>query len=324
MPGRVSAASAIAGASVSMTIGASGSEASTGSNAAGAATTSVILPIPGYGSSCRVPSCPVHGRDHPRLRVPDVRRCGASASCSVPHSRPAGAYRARSSVVTVRVDNLFNLHGRVAYLRVARVRWRRALHPPYARVVVMEGDVLSAGCEGPVFPGGQMAVAQGSTHARRGARGTASLRASRRVFGRGSLDAPFVRNAYSLVGSTLATSGFGVLFWIVAAHLFTKEEVGRDTALISTMLFLSSISQLNLTNGFNRFVPVAGVRTRRLVVTGYLADDVDRMRRVERVRARHQSVGTAALAAPRPLDRTRCGSCSAPSCGRCSRSRTRC
>ncbi len=88
---------------------------------------------------------------------------------------------------------------------------------------------------------------------------------------RGSLDAPFVRNAYSLVGSTLATSGFGVIFWIVAAHLFTKEEVGRDTALIATMLFLSSISQLNLTNGFNRFVPVAGVRTRRLVVTGYLA-----------------------------------------------------
>ncbi len=85
------------------------------------------------------------------------------------------------------------------------------------------------------------------------------------------LDAPFVRNAYSLVGSTLATSGFGVIFWFVAAHMFTENEFGRDAALISTMLFLSSISQLNLTNGFNRFVPVAGNRTRRLVVTGYVA-----------------------------------------------------
>jgi len=83
------------------------------------------------------------------------------------------------------------------------------------------------------------------------------------------LDVPFVRNAYSLVGSTLATSGFGVLFWFVAARMFSTEDFGRDAALISTMLFLSSISQLNLTNGFNRFVPVAGNRTRRFVLTGY-------------------------------------------------------
>ncbi len=83
------------------------------------------------------------------------------------------------------------------------------------------------------------------------------------------LDVPFVRNAYSLVGSTLATSGFGVLFWFVAARMFSTADFGRDAALISTMLFLSSISQLNLTNGFNRFVPVAGNRTRRFVLTGY-------------------------------------------------------
>jgi O-antigen/teichoic acid export membrane protein len=88
---------------------------------------------------------------------------------------------------------------------------------------------------------------------------------------RRNLDAPFVRNAYSLVGSTLATSLLGVAFWIAAARLFSKEDVGRDAALISTMLFLSSISQLNLTNGFNRFVPTAGIGTRRLVLVGYLA-----------------------------------------------------
>lgn len=99
---------------------------------------------------------------------------------------------------------------------------------------------------------------------------SASVR--RRVAGlRVHLDVPFVRNAYSLVGSTLATSGFGVVFWFVAARMYSTEEFGRDAALISTMLFLSSISQLNLTNGFNRFVPVAGNRTGRLVITGYLA-----------------------------------------------------
>ncbi len=139
--------------------------------------------------------------------------------------------------------------------------------------------------------------------ARRGARERVRASVRRRVASlRGHLDAPFVRNAYSLVGSTLATSGFGVIFWIVAAHLFTKEEVGRDTALISTMLFLSSISQLNLTNGFNRFVPVAGVPHPPVRPHRLPRDDVDRVRRVDRVRARHQPVGAAALAAPRPLD----------------------
>jgi O-antigen/teichoic acid export membrane protein len=88
---------------------------------------------------------------------------------------------------------------------------------------------------------------------------------------RRNLDAPFIRNAYSLVGSTLGGSALGVLFWIAAAWIFSKEDVGRNTALISTMLFLSSISQLNLTNGFNRFVPTAGSGTRRLVLVGYLA-----------------------------------------------------
>jgi O-antigen/teichoic acid export membrane protein len=101
---------------------------------------------------------------------------------------------------------------------------------------------------------------------------TAAASARRRVGRlRGHLDAPFVRNAYSLVGSTLATSGFGVVFWFVAARAYSTGDFGRSAALISTMLFLSSISQLNLTNGFNRFVPVTGTRTRRFVLTGYLA-----------------------------------------------------
>src|SRR5262245_15620860 len=86
---------------------------------------------------------------------------------------------------------------------------------------------------------------------------------------RAALSVPFVRNAYSLVGSTLATSALGFAFWTVAARMFSAADVGRDAALISIMLFLSSMSQLNLANGFNRFVPTAGDRTRRLVLLGY-------------------------------------------------------
>jgi O-antigen/teichoic acid export membrane protein len=86
-----------------------------------------------------------------------------------------------------------------------------------------------------------------------------------------ALDVPFVRNAYSLVGSVGATSGLGFVFWVVTARLYPVGDVGRASTLVATMLFLSSLSQLNLTNGFNRFVPTAGHRTRSLVTTGYLA-----------------------------------------------------
>jgi O-antigen/teichoic acid export membrane protein/Ser/Thr protein kinase RdoA (MazF antagonist) len=92
---------------------------------------------------------------------------------------------------------------------------------------------------------------------------------SRVAYARAFFDAPLVRNAYSLVGSTLATSLLGVAFWVIAARRFTAVEVGVDSALISTMTFLANVAQLNLTNGFNRFVPTAGHRTHRLVVVGY-------------------------------------------------------
>jgi O-antigen/teichoic acid export membrane protein len=95
-----------------------------------------------------------------------------------------------------------------------------------------------------------------------------------RARARRQLAVPFVRNAYSLVGSHLASAAFGVVFWFVATQRYSTANVGRNSALISTMLVLSSLAQLNLTNGFNRFVPTAGAATRRLVIVGYAAATV--------------------------------------------------
>ncbi len=90
------------------------------------------------------------------------------------------------------------------------------------------------------------------------------VRAARKLFA-----TPLVRNAYSLVGSTLATSLLGVAFWIIAARRFSAASVGINSALVSSTAFLSNVASLNLANGFNRFVPTAGRRTRRLVLVGY-------------------------------------------------------
>jgi O-antigen/teichoic acid export membrane protein len=83
------------------------------------------------------------------------------------------------------------------------------------------------------------------------------------------LQIPLVRNAYSLVASTMANSALGVVFWIVAARILSPGTVGTDASLIAAMTFVSVLAQLNLGNGFNRFVPTAGRTTRRLVRTGY-------------------------------------------------------
>lgn len=76
-----------------------------------------------------------------------------------------------------------------------------------------------------------------------------------------------------LVGSAVAAV-LGAVFWIVAARLFSAEEVGRDAALIAAMVELSTICQLNLDNGLVRFLPSIRAGTRRVLAAAYAANTV--------------------------------------------------
>lgn len=60
-------------------------------------------------------------------------------------------------------------------------------------------------------------------------------------------------------------------FWLAAARLFDSDEVGRDTVLISVMIELSTLCQLNLNNGIVRFLPDFGAGSERAVATAYKA-----------------------------------------------------
>lgn len=81
---------------------------------------------------------------------------------------------------------------------------------------------------------------------------------------------PLYGNGYALVSSSVVTCALGAAYWILAARLYTAEAVGLNSALISTMMLLAGISQLNLMSALNRFIPVAGGATRRLLVLSYL------------------------------------------------------
>ncbi|HOG47321.1 MAG TPA: phosphotransferase [Anaerolineae bacterium] len=76
---------------------------------------------------------------------------------------------------------------------------------------------------------------------------------------------PLYRNAYALMLSSAMSSGLGMVYWVVAARLYSAESVGLSSTAISTMMFLAGISQLNLTGASIRFIPTAGTSTWRFV-----------------------------------------------------------
>lgn len=69
--------------------------------------------------------------------------------------------------------------------------------------------------------------------------------------------------------STGVSSGLGIVYWIIAARYYSVEIVGLSGAVISAMIFLSGISQLNLTSALIRYIPNAGQATARLIAGAY-------------------------------------------------------
>ena len=84
------------------------------------------------------------------------------------------------------------------------------------------------------------------------------------------LRTPLYRNAYALVVNVLGTSGLGIVYWVLAARFYSTEDVGRNSALLTTMMFLAGLGEFNLRIAMIRFIPGAGRSTRRLVSFAYL------------------------------------------------------
>ncbi len=80
---------------------------------------------------------------------------------------------------------------------------------------------------------------------------------------------PLYRNAYALIASSGLTSVLGLVYWILAARIYPAEAVGFNAAVISAMMFLAGLAQLNLISVLVRFVPEVGRLARRLILTAY-------------------------------------------------------
>lgn len=82
---------------------------------------------------------------------------------------------------------------------------------------------------------------------------------------RDHLRIPLYANAYALIANQMLTSALGFLYWIVAARLYPTEVVGKNSAILSTILFVATAAELSFKAAMIRFVPRAGHKTGRLV-----------------------------------------------------------
>src|SRR3990170_464629 len=63
------------------------------------------------------------------------------------------------------------------------------------------------------------------------------------------------RNSVYLMLSTGVMAGLGFFFWLINAKLFSAEQIGLATTLISTMTLIGSFSLLGTDIGIIRYLP---------------------------------------------------------------------
>jgi len=72
------------------------------------------------------------------------------------------------------------------------------------------------------------------------------------------------RNSIFLMLSTGVMAVFGFFFWITNARLYSSEQVGIGTTLISIMTLISSFSILGLGNGLIRYLPTSERKNKKI------------------------------------------------------------
>jgi O-antigen/teichoic acid export membrane protein len=78
-----------------------------------------------------------------------------------------------------------------------------------------------------------------------------------RRWGRLFLNDNLFRNSVYLMLSTVLMGGLGFFFWIICTHIFSPDQIGIGTSLISAMGLISTISLLGFNATFVRVLPTS-------------------------------------------------------------------
>src|SRR3989344_5952251 len=72
------------------------------------------------------------------------------------------------------------------------------------------------------------------------------------------------RNSLYLMSSIAITAAFGFIFWILNARLFSANDIGVATTIISGTALITQFSLLGLKNGLLRFLPQSKTKNKKI------------------------------------------------------------
>lgn len=78
------------------------------------------------------------------------------------------------------------------------------------------------------------------------------------------------RGGIALICNSALTAILGVAYWLVAAHLMGRADLGRGSALLSALLIVSALAQLNYGRALSGLLPKAGNNATRVLARAYV------------------------------------------------------
>jgi hypothetical protein len=77
------------------------------------------------------------------------------------------------------------------------------------------------------------------------------------------------RGGIALICNSALTSILGVAYWLVAAHLMGRADLGRGSALLSALLIVSALAQVNYGRSLSGLLPRAGSNATKVLARAY-------------------------------------------------------
>ena len=97
-----------------------------------------------------------------------------------------------------------------------------------------------------------------------------SLSKRRSVTGQSDAHRALTRSGVALISNSVLTSGLGVIYWLLAAHLMPRAELGQGSSLLSAMWTISALAQLNYMRSLPGLLPRARAGADRVLARIYV------------------------------------------------------
>lgn len=77
------------------------------------------------------------------------------------------------------------------------------------------------------------------------------------------------RGGVAFISSSVLTTLSGLGYWLIAAHMMSRSDLGRGSSLLSALLTVSAIAQLNYARALPGLLPRARTDARRMLAVAY-------------------------------------------------------